>query len=397
MPTAMINPAPSLEEAVGSRQTPRQTNRPKNEKFSSENRVEGLAPQAFVSVIIQMAQELNLTPKQTAEFLEKYAADFADIRDFAGWEKKNGSAAPEISAERAPLDQLKTLLRSALKDPAWTPAAVPGRAQEMPAGQTADSAAQSTSAPRTLPENAENPHPLPPSQRTEEGSFPPVRFQGPSTQSPEPFQGGKGGGSIEPEIVASLAREPPVQTTALAPETGGGDMGADSAVSGSRPPVPPSEAPTVEIAKTPPVSENELLDQVVERARMHRQVGHSEIRIDLKPESLGKLTMHLSLDQQTMTVKILTETPQVRDMIETNLPQLKTELQNQGLKIESVHVMLAQDSRHHGYHGKGGTWFSRGQEPSGEGRGSSVSALPAGDASIPAPGVKLPSRVDYFA
>ena len=364
MPTATINPASSLEKNVGCRQSPTQTNRPKSEEFPSEKRVEGLGPQAFVSIIIQMAQELNLTPKQTAEFLEKYAADFEDIRDVAGWKKKNGSAAPECPADKVPEDQLKTLLRSVLKDPARMPAAAPGRTQETPAGKTADSSAPSAFIPRSVPENAENPHPQRPSQGNEKDLLTPIRIPGASTEPSEPFQGAKGGSAVEPKNAASFSGEPPVQTTALSPQIGGGDMEPGMTVSESRPPVAPSEAPTGGIAKTPPVSENEVLSQVVERARLHRQVGRSEIQIDLKPESLGKLTMHISLDHQTMTVKILTETPQVRDMIETNLPQLKTELQNQGLKIESVNVMLAQDTRHHGYHGQGGTWFNRGDRKS---------------------------------
>ncbi len=37
--------------------------------------------------------------------------------------------------------------------------------------------------------------------------------------------------------------------------------------------------------------------------------GQSEIRIDLKPESLGHLRLHVLTDHQQVTVKILAENP----------------------------------------------------------------------------------------
>jgi flagellar hook-length control protein FliK len=44
-------------------------------------------------------------------------------------------------------------------------------------------------------------------------------------------------------------------------------------------------------------------------------------------------------------VRILTEAPAVRDMIETGLQQLRSELQSQGLKVDRLEVAVSDDYR----------------------------------------------------
>jgi flagellar hook-length control protein FliK len=46
-------------------------------------------------------------------------------------------------------------------------------------------------------------------------------------------------------------------------------------------------------------------------------------------------------------VRILTELPVVREMIESNIQQLKSDLQQQGLRVERVEVAIADDPRQH--------------------------------------------------
>jgi flagellar hook-length control protein FliK len=48
-------------------------------------------------------------------------------------------------------------------------------------------------------------------------------------------------------------------------------------------------------------------------------------------------------------VRILTELATVRDMIETGLNQLKSELQSQGLQVERLEVAVADDHRQRGW------------------------------------------------
>jgi hypothetical protein len=91
----------------------------------------------------------------------------------------------------------------------------------------------------------------------------------------------------------------------------------------------------------------DVFDQIVQRAAVHVKNDQGEIRIDLKPEFLGHVRLQIVTDNQQVTVRILTELPMVRDMIESNIQQLKSDLQQQGLQVERVEVAVADDPRQH--------------------------------------------------
>jgi len=86
----------------------------------------------------------------------------------------------------------------------------------------------------------------------------------------------------------------------------------------------------------------------VNKAALNVGSGRSEFKIDLKPESLGHLKMQILTENNQVTVRILAENPLVKDMIESNLGQLKANFQNQGLEIEKFDVSVAQDSNKNG-------------------------------------------------
>ena len=92
----------------------------------------------------------------------------------------------------------------------------------------------------------------------------------------------------------------------------------------------------------------DTLKQIVKKASFNLENGRSEFKIDLKPESLGHLKMQILTENHHVTVRILAENPLVKDMIESNLAQLKANFQNQGLEIEKFDVSVAQDSEKNG-------------------------------------------------
>ena len=89
----------------------------------------------------------------------------------------------------------------------------------------------------------------------------------------------------------------------------------------------------------------DVFDQIVQRAAVHVKSDQGEIRIDLKPEFLGHVRLQIVTENQQVTVRILTELPMVRDMIESNIQQLKSDLQQQGLQVERVEVAVSDDPR----------------------------------------------------
>ena len=92
----------------------------------------------------------------------------------------------------------------------------------------------------------------------------------------------------------------------------------------------------------------DTLRQIVNKAAFNLQSGRSEFKIDLKPESLGHLKMQILTENHHVTVRILAENPLVKDLIESNLAQLKANFQNQGLEIEKFDVSVARDSDQNG-------------------------------------------------
>ncbi len=104
----------------------------------------------------------------------------------------------------------------------------------------------------------------------------------------------------------------------------------------------------------------EVLKQIVEKTSTNLKSGQSEIRIDLKPESLGHLRLHVSSDHQQVTVKILAENTQVKEMIENQASLIKNELQQQGIHVNTVKVdMLMSGGSDFAYSQHEGTAFKQ--------------------------------------
>jgi flagellar hook-length control protein FliK len=87
-----------------------------------------------------------------------------------------------------------------------------------------------------------------------------------------------------------------------------------------------------------------VMDQIVDKAAMRSIHGRSEIQIRLKPEFLGNVQMNIASDKEQLVVRIMTDRPIVKEIIETHLHHLKTELQNQGLTIDKFEVVVNPDA-----------------------------------------------------
>lgn len=85
--------------------------------------------------------------------------------------------------------------------------------------------------------------------------------------------------------------------------------------------------------------------QLVERAVFAMRGEQSEARIALKPDQLGHVQMRIVTENHLVSIKILTESPVARDLIDASAHQLKSELQQQGLTVESIEVSVSDDQR----------------------------------------------------
>ncbi|UCG08337.1 MAG: flagellar hook-length control protein FliK [Desulfobacterales bacterium] len=91
----------------------------------------------------------------------------------------------------------------------------------------------------------------------------------------------------------------------------------------------------------------QTLNQIVQKAVLHLKDGQNEVRLDLKPDFLGHIRMQIITESHQVTVRILTEYPMVKELIENNFQLLKTELQNHGLKIDELEVSVDHNPDQH--------------------------------------------------
>lgn len=87
-----------------------------------------------------------------------------------------------------------------------------------------------------------------------------------------------------------------------------------------------------------PVTENQVVEQVLERLSLERSGDRSRIVIKLNPEELGEVKLSLTLEKDQLRAQLLTQNPQVQEILEKHLPKLHEALEKQGLKLEDIQV-----------------------------------------------------------
>lgn len=84
----------------------------------------------------------------------------------------------------------------------------------------------------------------------------------------------------------------------------------------------------------------EAVSQIVRHAEILVRGGQKEVHVHLDPPSLGRVSLLITTNQETISIQLLTETPEVRDMVQANLPQLVAALKDQGIDVDQLSVHL---------------------------------------------------------
>ena len=87
---------------------------------------------------------------------------------------------------------------------------------------------------------------------------------------------------------------------------------------------------------------NEFLSQVTERIQFLIRDGVESVRIRLHPDEFGHMEIRAQSSSRGMTVHISAETGSVKSILESNLHILQQNLQEQGLKVDRIHVELQE-------------------------------------------------------
>lgn len=89
------------------------------------------------------------------------------------------------------------------------------------------------------------------------------------------------------------------------------------------------------------VEPKQIVEQVVEQVKVHMSQENTSIQLQLYPEHLGRIQIHVVSKDGVMTARIAAETEQAKQAIENGLASLKETFDQQDLKVDAVEVMVS--------------------------------------------------------
>lgn len=95
-------------------------------------------------------------------------------------------------------------------------------------------------------------------------------------------------------------------------------------------------------AYTQNIRVDEIMQQIGEFARVHFSQEATSMEMQLNPENLGKLYIHVSTTKEgNVTAQIAASNEAVKELLQTQMADLKTTLNQQGVKVDAVEVTVA--------------------------------------------------------
>ncbi|WP_192929649.1 flagellar hook-length control protein FliK [Alkaliphilus serpentinus] len=94
-----------------------------------------------------------------------------------------------------------------------------------------------------------------------------------------------------------------------------------------------------------------VMNQVVDKIELLVLNQKSEMKLQLSPENLGTLTIKITIEDGVLTGKVFTANPQVKELLENNLNQLKINLGDKGINVSSLEVSVDQNNQRFGERG----------------------------------------------
>ena len=88
----------------------------------------------------------------------------------------------------------------------------------------------------------------------------------------------------------------------------------------------------------PQVNMQEVIDQIVQHTRVHLSENVKSIEMQLNPENLGKVYIHVSEKQGTVTAQLTAQNENMKEALVQQAAILKENLNQQGIKIDAVEV-----------------------------------------------------------
>ncbi|MBI3793503.1 MAG: flagellar hook-length control protein FliK [Nitrospinae bacterium] len=107
--------------------------------------------------------------------------------------------------------------------------------------------------------------------------------------------------------------------------------------------------PTANAAELAPVPLNfekmnsdRIMGQIVEKASILQLPNSTETKITLSPETLGSVNIQLSMTDSSVKASIVVASNAVKQIVDQNIDQLKTALNQQGIMVDQINVSVGQ-------------------------------------------------------
>lgn len=85
----------------------------------------------------------------------------------------------------------------------------------------------------------------------------------------------------------------------------------------------------------------EIIRQVTDYVKVQVDAETTSLEMQLHPESYGKLNLQVSVREGVVTAKLAVENEMVRQALETQIVQLREDMNERGLKVDAVEVAIA--------------------------------------------------------
>lgn len=94
------------------------------------------------------------------------------------------------------------------------------------------------------------------------------------------------------------------------------------------------------------VEPEDFMEQMIKKLDVMVKENQSEMKIILKPEFLGRMTIKLAVENDLVTARFMAENYQVKQLLEASLPQLRASLESNGIRLDRAEVNLLQQPAH---------------------------------------------------
>lgn len=87
----------------------------------------------------------------------------------------------------------------------------------------------------------------------------------------------------------------------------------------------------------------DVIKQISAKMKLNGGDTMNEIKMKLTPESLGELTIKVTLERGIISARAIVENPYVKQVMESNMAELKQNLKSQGINFDQIDVFVGED------------------------------------------------------